>query len=239
MNNILNFRYIGENVKSVNIKPNLIFRSASIDSADSNDIEELKKLEIKYIYDFRNENEKSKGDVQNDEFFVISDIQPLAKAKQYGKLAIEESTRESNIEAMDELYLNDFVTTTAYAEFFRSVLEQNTPQMLFHCTAGKDRTGVAGAIIMKILGCTDEEVYDEYLTIDPESIESVKSKMVEKFGDEIQYENIEPLLTVRKEYLDNFFRSVNENHGTFENYVGCHLMLESEDIKKLKDIYLV
>lgn len=239
MNKITNFRYIGENVKSVNIKPNLIFRSASIDTADSDDIQELKNLGIKYIYDFRNENEKEKGEIHKDEYFLIRNICPLANAKQYSKSAMSELTKEDNTKSMIDIYVNDLATTTIYSDFVKMILAQDSPQLLFHCTAGKDRTGIAAAILMKLLGCTDEEIYTEYLIIDPESIESVKNTMVKMFGDGLKYENVEPLLIVKKEYLDNFFLSVNKKYGTFENYIKSHLMLTNEDAQKLREIYLV
>lgn len=239
MNNITNFRCVSKDIKSVNIKPNVLFRSASIDTADSYDIQQLKDLNIKYIYDFRNENEKQEGKIHKDEFFLIRNLCPLAEVKQYSAEAITQLTYEDNVNSMIDIYEKELATTTIYGDFIKMILAQDREELLFHCTAGKDRTGVATAILMKLLGCTDEEVYKEYLTIDPKSIESVKSVMERIFGEQLVYENVEPLLTVKKEYLDSFFLGVNNNYGTFENYISSHLLITNEDIKNLRELYLV
>ncbi len=50
----------------------------------------------------------------------------------------------------------------AYQRLFNLLLE-NDGNIYFHCTAGKDRTGVAGFLIMMALGMSEEDGVKEYM----------------------------------------------------------------------------
>lgn len=55
----------------------------------------------------------------------------------------------------------------AYTKIFRHILERNDQPFVFHCTAGKDRTGVFGALIMKLVGVDEETICWEYALTEP------------------------------------------------------------------------
>jgi protein-tyrosine phosphatase len=49
-----------------------------------------------------------------------------------------------------------------YKKMLMRLVEQQTP-LVFHCAAGKDRTGVAAALILSLLGVSDELIIEDYL----------------------------------------------------------------------------
>jgi protein-tyrosine phosphatase len=72
-------------------------------------------------------------------------------------------TTEETVDLMRETY-RDFVNHNAatYGRFLKHLLEQPTPQV-FHCTAGKDRTGFAAALLLSALGVDRATIEHDYL----------------------------------------------------------------------------
>jgi protein-tyrosine phosphatase len=50
----------------------------------------------------------------------------------------------------------------AYADFFHILAEQNAFPLIFHCTGGRDRTGLAAALLLGMLGVDDETIAHDY-----------------------------------------------------------------------------
>lgn len=59
-----------------------------------------------------------------------------------------------------------------YREFFRIVSEERNTPLLFHCSAGKDRTGIAAALLLGALGVDREVIMEDYML----SAEYIKGK---------------------------------------------------------------
>jgi len=103
----------------------------------------------------------------------------------------------------------------------------NVP-LLFHCTAGKDRTGMSAALILYALGADDKLVMDDYL---------LSNKYIEaKFAKEIKaYPNLLGLFSVKKEYLQAGLDAIKKNDENVENFLTKKLHV---DIKKIRSLYL-
>lgn len=239
MDKITNFRGLGEKVKSVNLNKNLIFRSSAPEVASENDIERLKELKIKNIYDFRSSEEIKKHIGQMDNYFIHNNLCALETTKHYEKKDKENINKEELLEFMQELYYEELPRAKCYKDFIKSIVKQESPEFLFHCRAGKDRTGIAGAILMKIFGCTDDEIYEEFLEIDEKNISTIREQLKKSMNlTENEVKEIEPVLYVYKEFLDTFFKGINDKHGSFENYIKSYLEIEDSEIKKLKSTYI-
>jgi protein-tyrosine phosphatase len=79
------------------------------------------------------------------------------------ELVIAGDIREFGTTAMAELYiaLLDMAAGT-FAEVVRLAADPTNHPMVFHCTAGKDRTGVAAAVLLGALGVGDDDLLDDY-----------------------------------------------------------------------------
>ena len=97
--------------------------------------------------------------------------------------------------------------------------------VLFHCSAGKDRTGVVIALILTMLGIDKETIYNDYLltNVDPiiptpylKFVETLDRETGEKFLDHF---------SAKKEYLDAAFDEINIEYGSIDNFFleGCNL----------------
>lgn len=67
---------------------------------------------------------------------------------------------------MSSIYANLVSTVSAkksYHEFLALLLGLEGQPVIFHCSAGKDRTGFATALVLRLLGASMEAIYTDYL----------------------------------------------------------------------------
>ncbi|WP_194814273.1 tyrosine-protein phosphatase [Nocardia sp. XZ_19_385] len=121
----------------------------------------------------------------------------------------------------DDLY-RAFITApganTAFATVLRDIIDTEDGAVLFHCTAGKDRTGWTAAVLLTILGVDRDTVTQDYL------LSNVYRGATEGDG----------LNGVQQAWLDGAFDQVNQSYGSFGNYVRDGLGLSDSDVAALK-----
>lgn len=125
-----------------------------------------------------------------------------------------------------------------YKAFFRIISDTSNLPLVFHCTAGKDRTGMASAMLLTILGIEDEIVRNEYELSNYYRFEENQSylTMMEQSG--ISLEIARGLMGVKGKYLDAVFGEISEQHGSLEEYFSTALELSEEEKDNLRAIYL-
>lgn len=115
-----------------------------------------------------------------------------------------------------------------FREFFRILQEPSNTPLLFHCSAGKDRTGFAAAMFLSALGVDRETVIADYLM----SAELVR----EKYAEEVtRYPEIAPLMTVHRRYIEGAFEVIDNEYGGVEKYLTEQLGV---DIRLMRELYL-
>jgi protein-tyrosine phosphatase len=103
--------------------------------------------------------------------------------------------------------------------------ENNTP-LLFHCSAGKDRTGFASALFLASLGVDKETIIQDYLLS--------KKQVEEKYAGFVA-ENpvLEPLMTVKREYIEAALDLIDKEYGGMENYLTHYLQVDTLKMRKI------
>ncbi|NVJ99695.1 MAG: tyrosine-protein phosphatase [Alphaproteobacteria bacterium] len=127
--------------------------------------------------------------------------------------------------------------------FFNSLLTAPEGGVLFHCTAGKDRTGIAGALLLNALGVDEDQIMKDFLltneAVDLEaSSERIASWLSEKAGRTIEANDVHPLVGVEADFLHAAYASIKENHGTLEAYLSTAMGLSPDKREKLKTLFL-
>lgn len=100
----------------------------------------------------------------------------------------------------------------------RDIIDTTDGAVLFHCTAGKDRSGWTTAVLLTVLGVDRATVTEDYLLSN-------------------QFRNASPddqLNGVRQSWLDAAFDQVNRTYGDFDTYVRDGLKLTDADVAALK-----
>jgi protein-tyrosine phosphatase len=245
MNKLVNFRDLGgyETTNGKKIKMKRLLRSAPVDGLCDTDIDFLKAHNIKLVVDFRSD----------DEIILPHDVNVLGNRYERADIAGDSFKRYGGhkkligldikgvehfmVEVYRDSFINNLSSKQGFSKFLKLCASVEDGAVLFHCTFGKDRTGFAAALLLKILGVSDDVLYSDYL----KSIEGLVSEIPKKVE---QYqrggyceEKALILCGLKREYLESAFESI-EKYGGFDKYITDELGITPADIAKLKELYL-
>jgi len=128
----------------------------------------------------------------------------------------------------------------SYATLIRTMITADGP-VIYHCTAGKDRTGWASAVVLGLLGVPRERVMRDYLLSNTrlEAKNAATLAAVAKSGHPIKPAFLEPVLTVKPAYIDAAFAEVERVYGSLDAYATKGLGLTPAEIEALKAKFLM
>ena len=130
--------------------------------------------------------------------------------------------------------------TPQMRQFIQELFSANGRPVLFHCSAGKDRTGYAAAIILRILGIPMEAVMDDYLLSNEYYLSNYSWNLfvIRLIKGKRFSSVVKGFLEVRPAYLSAAFETIDREYGSLENYVRNRLDLNEQDIELLRSLYL-
>ncbi|WP_203639543.1 tyrosine-protein phosphatase [Levilactobacillus wangkuiensis] len=131
----------------------------------------------------------------------------------------------------------------AYHNFFGTLLsnEKADQSVLFHCTAGKDRTGMGAFLALSALNVDPQTIHQDYLLTNPNVMPLVdrqSDKAREEGHSEAFVTNIRALSTVNPDYLAAATKVINTQYGGTQDYLHDVLGLSHSELTTLKRLYL-
>jgi len=211
-----------------------IFRSNHLGHLTESDIAVLRGLGLKSAFDFRGAEERSTAQCAISEITVHSlPVEPTVVAALRARLANGRALSPSDgIEVMRESYVG-YVrqNTQRYRSLFAHLLEDSAP-LVIHCTAGKDRTGFACALILHALGVSEDVISEDYLLTnryyrrDPSASNDLP--------DDVR----QVLSSVQAPFLAAAFEAVCADYGDLEQYFSEGLGLGRNERAALQARYL-
>jgi protein-tyrosine phosphatase len=162
-----NFRDIGGHTgtEGRRVRHGLVYRSDHLAGLTADDQRALAALRITHSLDFRGPAERAALPSRLPGAAAISlAIEPTVVRRVQALLAAGQIPSEAETVALMaqtyQSFARDAIPT--YARFFKHLIEQPGP-VVFHCTAGKDRTGFAAALLLSALGVDRDAVMADYL----------------------------------------------------------------------------
>ena len=109
-------------------------------------------------------------------------------------------------------------------QLFDSLLAGGGTPMVFHCAAGKDRTGFVAAMLLSALGVPRERILEDYLLTakywhGPRSEAALKRVLHAVFGDTPPADILHPLMAVDERYLAASLDEINDRYQTIDTYL--------------------
>jgi len=250
--NLLNFRDLGGHKAACGrvVRPRRLLRAALPAGLSPQDITKLREYDLKYIVDFRTAEEvvASPTDTIDGVAYTHIDIMgdnDAQAANPYYWMELFLKDPPAVVTEFTETY-RQFATSShsiaGYAAFLRGCATAAEGATLFHCTAGKDRTGFGAAIILKILGISDDDIFADYLK-SQDYIAAVNDYYVNKAKQrglsDVQLEQLGKTFGIMQtSYLQAAFEALETSFGGFAQYVNEGLGITDEEIATLQDIYL-
>jgi protein-tyrosine phosphatase len=211
-----------------------IFRSNHLGHLTTGDIEVLRGLSVKSAFDFRGTDERTAAMCGIEEIAVHSlPIEPTVVAALRAQLASGGPlTSAVALDVMRDSYRNYVRNNTqTFRALFAHLLEDHAP-LVIHCTAGKDRTGFACALILHALGVPDDLIAEDYLLTnrfyrrDPSASPDLPEEVRRALG------------SVETSYLAAAFEAIRADYGNLESYFNDGLGLGARERARLEATYL-
>lgn len=231
INKVTNFRTVGHirNTEGRTLKEGKLYRSAHLHKLKKKSFTQIEKLGIKEVIDLRNSKEIAEkpdqlpGDLIYKKYSAFEDEgDQLAQAK---KLVLKGKVHASDADKRMVDFYREYVTENpdVIKEIITDILESKDP-VLYHCTAGKDRTGIITALILTILKFDKETIYNDYLLSNNFRKDLVQKRLrlantLHFLYPKMDLQVLEKLSWVEKKYLDAAFDEINKKYGSTDVYI--------------------
>lgn len=230
-----NFRDLAEPVHPrVPMRKRILFRSDHLGALDTHDARQIQSLGVRRVIDFRGERERLSAAcaVPGVQVHALS-IEPTIVQVIADLLAAGQSLTTADVVGHMQDTYRGFVrhNSRRFREFFGLLLESGEPTV-FHCTAGKDRTGFAAALVLHALGATRAQILDDYL------LTNQRLKRPPGVGMGLSPDLAAVLWGVQVEFLEAAFEAVEKDHGSLDGYLREGLGLGAPERERLRALYL-
>ena len=235
------------------IRKGVLYRSSHFAKLEDGDEEKLLKYyNLHHVVDFRTEEEVTKmAELTNSKinrywYPLLESHENRMITKENRMPILKEMSAQPGgaKQSMTDYYcllITSKKAQKAYKNFFDTLLKVNKDEALaFHCTQGKDRTGVALMLLLTVLGVKKETIIKKYLQYN-------KIKFNFRFWAFVGMtlfispklaRNLDKILGARKEYINASYQTIEKEYQSIDNYISNVIGLSDENIKQLRLKYL-
>lgn len=240
---VVNFRDVGgyKTGDGQRVRRGLVFRSGGLARLTDADVAKLDIIGFKLVCDLRGK----------DEIAQEPDRLPTNPAPEYLHLPLTvQDDRRQRLRALvfspktvapmlPEMYTNTMIDGNAklYGGLLRRLADPANLPTLIHCTAGKDRTGVAVALLLLLLGVPDDVIVADY------SLSNLYFDAFFEYGKRIAHslrwlgvraDDLKPLFMANPETLRIAIAHIRSKYGSVEAYLRDAAGLDDNIIKTLR-----
>lgn len=212
----------------------VVFRSNELQLSDA-DAHSVATLGVTAVYDLRHDHEV---EAHPDVAVPGAEWHHLEVKGIPMDAVVHLETRDAATEVMHEVY-RSFVdkdgARAAFGELLRRVADSDGAQ-LFHCTAGKDRTGWASVLLLHVAGVDDETILADYLLTNDFSSgtrEKYLGLVAEHLGED-KVEVYERVMVADADYLHTAYDTVAASYGDLACYLRDGLGLDDATLARLR-----
>lgn len=197
-----------------------LFRADDLHSLTMGDLEYLASIPLVTVVDFRGEREMERVPDKlpvSARRYVPMSILPGSITPEHIHVSPEEG--EKVMMESYRLFVKDPAITARFRDFFRHVQDGESGPLLYHCAAGKDRTGFATAMILYALGVHEELIMQDYLS----SSRYLSGK----------YPSAKGIFSVQEKFLNSALEQIRESYGSVGSYLRVALDIDKERMRSL------
>jgi len=216
------------------VRSGVLYRSAALADPSAADRAAIAALGLRTICDFRGSEERRRAPVQIAGAETIPvPVEPTVGAGLRDILATREATGEDLMTLLRRAYEDYALGCTAqFARFFALLREPGRLPLMFHCSAGKDRTGFAAALVLSAVGVPWDVVTADYLAT---------NRLWRR--DTVASHDLSPalaamLLGAHLELLEAAFAAIRRTDGSIDAYLERALGLDDAARQQLRDLLL-
>ena len=235
------------------IKSRLIYRSSYLIKLEKEGEEKLvDKYHIHHCVDFRTDEESSHfpelvdSKINYYHFPMLENHENRMITKENRLAVLKEMSKEKGGAKQGMIRFYSLLATSpkaqkAYRDFIDVLIKSKDGEgVVFHCTQGKDRTGIAMMIILTILGVDKKTIYKKYMDFNRLRWNFrfwVSVGMILVKSPRLAL-NLDRIIGTRKAYIESTYRAIEENYQSVDNYIRNVIGVNEEEINLLKIKFL-
>ncbi len=211
------------------VRTGLLFRSGQHVEASDADLRTFADLGIRTVIDLRGNGERERHPCRRPDLWdgevVFFDGETSSRPPHEPEKPAE-LTPDAARERMLGVYArmpHNAAMQTIFGQYLRALAERDGASLV-HCFAGKDRTGIAAALLHHILGVSRADILTEFLRtndaptyqiLERQSLPGIESRL-----GPLDRETIDALMQVREAYFQRFIDEVGESWGTLDSFLA-------------------
>ena len=227
-----------------NVKEGLLFRGGSLHHLSKKERTTLfNNLGIRVVVDLRTtqeHNDKKDSVIPGVKYLhlplITMEEMGASSEKEAKRMVIKTHTLPDIFDYYRKLVAKE--RKESWTSIFNLLLENNEGGVFFHCTVGKDRTGVVAAVILTVLGIDKELIYQDYLATNDSPIIPFSYRLFALSLDKNFRKEFWEYFKAKREYLDEAFLEIDRIYGSMKNFLKECCSLDENKITKLKQKYL-
>ncbi|MCV6611521.1 MAG: tyrosine-protein phosphatase [Amphritea sp.] len=244
----INFRDLGgyETQDGRTVRWRTLLRSGHLADLTDSDINVLEALSLNHIHDLRKVDEQQRTPNRSLQATTFADYQMQigSLARFWDYLDSGGLSAESAHQLVSQGYRKCVPRVTPkLSQILHSLLDNAGQASLFHCTAGKDRTGIVVATVLAALGVERQTIIEDYLLtleyFDNRPLLAIVEQHLRDAGvTEWERSWLTPYISVHEENIVQFLAGIDEQFGSFDRFVNEGLGLSDQQVGELRDGYL-
>lgn len=226
-----------------------LYRSGNFATTSRSDANTLARLDLDSLVDFRSTAEKEEEPNQLPEPLPFELVEiPIMDGGDHSVAAeimariesgsFEDFDPDAFMITANRQFASTF--TPQFGEFIRAVLAADGRPVAWNCSAGKDRTGFAAAILLRILGVPMETVMEDYVLSREYALAARRKELflLRLFKGDEASDKLTALMGVDRKWLEAAFDEIDRQYGSFAAYVDTGLGLRPDEVARLRDTLL-
>jgi len=229
-----NFRDLGgmRTTNGKTVQWGQVFRSDTLTHLTSADYTRVNAMGISLVCDLRTRQERKTDPTEwqdGSPLFVLAPVSENDKgASQNGSLMDALRSGKTTVEegrTLFEQFYNRMVFDSApkFGAVLRAIETSDRPS-LFHCTGGRDRTGITAALLLHILGIPKETIISDYVL----STRYLNEHLTEQARLFTEVTELQP------RYIEAVFKAIDQRYGSFDRYRREALHFTDADVAAVK-----
>ena len=242
------------------VRPGCLLRTAFLAEASDNDVRKLQEMNLRAVFDFRSLQESKVApdrEVPGAEIILLPTIDQEAERrsgeavpeqtwldlpKHIVDLSFTKLFQKKARELYPSLILSEF-SQLQYAAFLNMILLKGADgAVLWHCSQGKDRTGIGAALILGILGASRETIVEDFdlsNRVYKPIVDALCAEVAAKGGGEEEKDVIRAFMGVSTRNFCATLDLIDAQWGSLQNYITKQLDITADDIELLRKRYLI
>ncbi|MFC6182324.1 tyrosine-protein phosphatase [Lactiplantibacillus daowaiensis] len=250
----INFRELGgyPTQDGHTLKWQKVIRTGNLSQLTEADLQFLDQYGVRYDIDFRSPKEvlddpdRVPGNAKY-QFAPVFNVDETRNSDGTDKMTANlEKHPDSGYRHMLKVYrmiATEQHAKNEYRRFFDNLLANDQPNevLLFHCTAGKDRTGMGAVYLLSALGVDPQTIRQDYLLSNETSIKRINGMVAKAQAQGVSPEmltSIKALWSVNGDYLDAALAEIKRQSGNMQHYLRTELKLTKNELADLRQLYL-